>query len=435
MNISYDRRITLLSIATGLPAVTAALALLWLGSYSWLVRGSVALLLIVLWLGLVVLLRERIVRPLQTVSNLLAALREDDFSIRARSVVADDALGHVMLEVNTLAETLRAQRLGAQEATALLKAVMAEIDVAIFAFDAQQRLVLANRYGERLLARDMADLLGHPAEELGLHEALQPSSSIRDLHFPGGTGKWEIRRSKFWQGGTPHELLVLSDLSQPLREQEREAWKRLIRVLGHELNNSLAPIKSIAGSLESLLGRTPAPSDWREDMQRGLAVIASRADALSRFTGTYARLARLPPPERKRIAFDALMRRVATLESRLPVSLVPSPPVTMTADPDQLEQLLINVFRNAVDAALETGGGVSAGWTATGHTLEAWVDDEGPGLQNTANLFVPFFTTKAGGSGIGLVLSRQIAEAHGGSFVVDNRPDRSGVRATLRLPI
>jgi nitrogen fixation/metabolism regulation signal transduction histidine kinase len=312
---------------------------------------------------------------------------------------------------------------------------MAEIDVAIFAFDAQQRLVLANRYGERLLAREFADLFGHPAEELGLHEALQTSSAIRDLHFPGGVGKWEIRRSKFWQGGTPHELLVLSDLSQPLRDQEREAWKRLIRVLGHELNNSLAPIKSIAGSLESLLGRTPPPSDWREDMQRGLAVIASRADALSRFTGTYARLARLPPPERKRVEFDALMRRVVTLESRLPVSLRPSPTLTITADPDQLEQLLINVLRNAVDAALETGGGVAAGWTSTDHTLEAWVDDEGPGLQNTANLFVPFFTTKAGGSGIGLVLSRQIAEAHGGSFVVENRRDRRGARATLRLPL
>jgi nitrogen fixation/metabolism regulation signal transduction histidine kinase len=435
VSISYDRRITLLSIGAGLPALTAALVLLWLGNYSWLVRGSVALVLIALWLGLVVLLRERIVRPLQTVSNLLAALREDDFSIRARSVVADDALGHVMLEVNTLAETLRAQRLGAHEATALLKAVMAEIDVAIFAFDAQQRLVLANRYGERLLARDMADLLGHHAEELGLHEALQPSSSIRDLHFPGGVGKWEIRRSKFWQGGTPHELLVLSDLSQPLREQEREAWKRLIRVLGHELNNSLAPIKSIAGSLESLLGRTPPPSDWRDDMQRGLAVIASRADALSRFTGTYARLARLPPPDRKRVDFAALMRRVVTLESRLPVALMASPPVTITADPDQLEQLLINVLRNAVDAALETGGGVSAGWTSTGHMLQAWVEDEGPGLQNTNNLFVPFFTTKSGGSGIGLVLSRQIAEAHGGSFVVENRADRGGARATLRLPV
>jgi two-component system, NtrC family, nitrogen regulation sensor histidine kinase NtrY len=435
VNISYDRRVTLLAVAAGLPAIAVSFYLLWAGSYSWLTRASVAVVLIAAWLGLVVVLRERIIRPLQTVSNLLAALREDDFSIRARRAFPDDALGHVMLEVNTLAETLRAQRLGAHEATALLRAVMAEIDVAIFAFDGQQRLVLANRYGERLLGRDESELLGHPADELGLLEALQPSSSIRDLNFPGGAGRWEIRRTKFWQGGSPHELLVLSDLSQPLREQEREAWKRLIRVLGHELNNSLAPIKSIAGSLESLLGRTPPPEDWREDMQRGLAVIASRADALSRFTGTYARLARLPPPDRKSVDLDALMRRIVTLESRLPVSLTPGPPVTLTADPDQLEQLLINVLRNAVDAALETGGGVAAGWTSGDHTLEVWVDDEGPGLQNTANLFVPFFTTKARGSGIGLVLSRQIAEGHGGSLSVENRSDRRGTRATLRLPV
>jgi signal transduction histidine kinase len=229
--------------------------------------------------------------------------------------------------------------------------------------------------------------------------------------------------------------LVLSDLSQPLREQEREAWKRLIRVIGHELNNSLAPIKSIAGSLESILGRTPPPQDWREDMERGLAVIASRADALSRFTGAYARLARLPPPDRKRVEFEPLMRRVVALESRLPVKIGGSPPVTITADPDQLEQLLINVQRNAVDAALETGGCVSVGWTTANHMLEVSVLDEGPGLQNTANLFVPFFTTKAGGSGIGLVLSRQIAEAHGGTFALENRSDRRGTRATLRLPL
>jgi two-component system, NtrC family, nitrogen regulation sensor histidine kinase NtrY len=443
VNLSYDRRITLLAIATGLPSVIVALGLLWLSNNSWLVRGSAAVLLVGVWVALVIILRDRIVRPLQTVSNLLAALREDDFSIRARTAVADDALGHVMLEVNALAETLRSQRLGAQEATALLRAVMAEIDVAIFAFDAQQCLVLVNRYGERLLGRDAADLLGHPAGELGLDEALHNAPPrdgmtgpvLRDLHFPGGAGRWEIRRTKFWQGGTPHEMLVLSDLSQPLREQEREAWKRLIRVLGHELNNSLAPIKSIAGSLESILGRTPPPADWREDMERGLAVIASRADALSRFTGAYARLARLPPPDRKRVDFEALMRRVVALESRLPVKVVESPPVTLTADPDQLEQLLINVQRNAVDAALETGGCVSIEWSVDTHMLEVAVLDEGPGLQNTANLFVPFFTTKAGGSGIGLVLSRQIAEAHGGTLSLENRGDRRGTRATLRLPL
>ena len=435
MSLSYDRRVTLLALAAGLPAVIVAFTLLWIGDYSWIVRGTVAAVLVAVWLGLVVLLRERIVRPLQTVSNLLAALREDDFSIRARSAAADDALGHVMLEVNALAETLRVQRLGAQEATALLRAVMAAIDVAIFAFDNQKRLVLANRYGERLLGRDNADLLGRPADELGLHEALQPASTIQDLSFPGGAGRWEVRRTKFWQGGVPHELLVLSDLSQPLREQEREAWKLLIRVLVHELNNSLAPIKSIARSLESMLGRTPPPPDWREDMERGLGVIASRADALSRFTGAYARLARLPPPQRKAVDLEALMRRVVTLESRMPIGLSATAPATISADPDQLEQLLINLVRNAVDAALETGGDVSAGWRADDHALEVWVEDEGPGLQNTGNLFVPFFTTKPGGTGIGLALSREIAEAHGGTLSLDNRSDRRGTRATLRLPV
>jgi two-component system, NtrC family, nitrogen regulation sensor histidine kinase NtrY len=433
--LTYDRRVTLLAFAAGLPAVLISLALLWLGAYDWPVRIGVGALAVALWGGITLLLRSRIVRPLQTVSNLLAALREDDFSIRARGAAPDDPLGQVMLEVNSLAETLRAQRLGAQEATALLRAVMAEIDVAIFAFDTDQRLVLINRSGERLLGRTFDEIAGHAAEEFGLREALHATPGLQDLSFPGGAGRWEIRRTKFWQGGVAREMLVMSDLSQPLREQEREAWKRLIRVLGHELNNSLAPIKSIAGSLESLINRMPPPDDWQTDMRQGLGIIASRADALSRFTGAYARLARLPPPQLRPIDFGALMRRVVTLDTRAPVVLRGGADVTVSADPDQLEQLLINVLRNAVDAALETGGGAETGWTIEDAMLDVWIQDEGPGLQNTSNLFVPFFTTKAGGSGIGLVLSRQIAEGHGGTFGIENRPDRRGTRATLRLPL
>jgi two-component system, NtrC family, nitrogen regulation sensor histidine kinase NtrY len=433
--LSYDRRVTLLALAAGFPAVLVSLLLLWLGGYSWLVRTTAGLLILGAWLVVAIALRDRIIRPLQTVSNLLAALREDDFSIRARVAEPNDALGQVMLEINTLAETLRTQRLGAQEATVLLRAVMAEIDVAIFAFDSDKRLVLVNRYGERLIGRETSELIGRGADDLGLQGAVTDSAKIQDLSFPGGAGRWEVRRTKFWQGGSPHELFALSDLSQPLREQERLAWRRLIRVIGHELNNSLAPIKSIAGSLESLLNVTPQPDDWRDDMQRGLAVIASRADALSRFTTAYARLARLPAPTVRHVDFAPLVRRVVTLESRLPISVDGSPEMTISADPDQLEQLLINLLRNAVDAALETGGGVQIGWTSRYHTLEVRIDDEGPGLQNTGNLFVPFFTTKAGGSGIGLVLSRQIAEGHGGSLMLENRADRRGTRATLRLPL
>jgi nitrogen fixation/metabolism regulation signal transduction histidine kinase len=433
--INHDRRILLMALAVGLPGMLAAGVLLWLSPYSLLFRGTIAGLTVASWIWLAVMFRDRLVRPLQTIANLLAALREGDFSIRARDAQSDDALGAVMVEINTLSDTLRTQRLGAQEATALLHAVMAEIDVAIFAFDRHGKLALVNRYGEHLLGRPGHEIIGQRSVDLGLDPEWHTGSRVLDIEFPGGTGRWEIRRRPFWQGGEAHELLVLSDVSEPLREQERQAWQRLIRVIGHELNNSLAPIKSIAGSLAALLRRAPQPSDWREDMERGLGVIEARADALNRFTTAYARLTRLPAPHRQAVAFSGLMRRVVELETRAPVTVSTGPEVTLSADPDQLEQLLINLLRNAVDAALETGGRVCTGWAQVDSTLEVTIDDEGPGLQNTTNLFVPFFTTKPGGSGIGLVLSRQIAEAHGGTLTLQNRDAGHGTRATLRMPL
>jgi nitrogen fixation/metabolism regulation signal transduction histidine kinase len=366
-------------------------------------------------------------------------MREGDFSIRARGARGEDAMGEVLLEVNALTETFRFQRLKALEATALLSRVMAEIDVAVFAFDDAGLLKLTNRAGERLLGQPEPRLLGASAAAIGLDACLaEETPRIVDATFPGGSGRWEIRRSTFRQGGRPHHLLVLSDVSRPLREEERQAWRRLIRVLGHELNNSLAPIQSLAESLRSLLAQPNPPSDWREDMRDGLAVIASRSESLSRFTTAYARLARIPPPRLEPVDLPALLRRVTNLETRLPVRLRSGPDVSIRADPDQLEQVVINLVRNAVDAALETAGGVEVGWDLSPHAperLEVWVADEGPGLSSTSNLFVPFFTTKPRGSGIGLVISRQIAEAHGGSLVLDNRLDRQGCRASLVLPL
>ena len=430
----------LLSLLAALPAVVLALTLLWTGDYSPRLRWTLTAILVFAWLAFTRALRDRVVLPLQTVSNLLSAMREDDFSIRARGARSDDPLGEVLLEVNALTETLRAQRLGALEATALLSRVMEEIPVAVFAFDPEGKLVLTNRFGETLLGRPEQSLLGSTAVELGLERCLaqEPPPTILDAAFPGGSGRWEVRRSRFRQGGLPHDLLVLSDVSRPLREEERLAWQRLIRVLGHELNNSLAPIQSIAGSLERLLSMEPRAPDWRDDMRQGLAVIASRAAALSRFTTAYARLARLPQPRLARVEIGSLLGRLTGLETRVPVRLLPGPPVTVSADPDQLEQVVINLLRNAVDAALETGGGVELGWDRSASrpaAVEVWIADEGPGLPSTSNLFVPFFTTKPSGSGIGLVLSRQIAEAHGGGLTLENRADRAGCVARLWLPI
>src|ERR671911_391525 len=311
--LSHDQRILMMALASALPGAIISLIFLWTGPWTPKVQWTLTVVIITFCLGFAFALRERVVLPLQTISNLLAALGEGDFSIRARGARGGDPLGEVMIEVNALVETLRHQRLDALEATTLLRKVMAEIDVAVFTFDEQQELKFVNTAGTRLLNQAAERLLGRDADEIGLSDCLAGEvPRVINTAFPGGVGRWEIRRSQFRQGGRPHELLVLSDLSQPLREEERQAWQRLIRVIGHEMNNSLAPIKSIAGSLAAIMDRDPPPPDWLEDVQRGLNVIASRAESLSRFMSAYARLAKLPPPKLAPVDIGSFVDRVVT---------------------------------------------------------------------------------------------------------------------------
>src|SRR3954464_15991254 len=433
--ITHENRLTLLTAGAILPAAIIALSILWFGDYTPKVQWTLTLIMVVFFVGFVSSVREHVIRPLQTMTNLLAALREGDYSIRARGAREDDALGEVLLEINSLGETLRVQRLGAFEATALLRTIMAEIDVAVFSFDPELRLRLVNSAGEHLLGKPMDKLLGKQAADLGLAACLEANEDAPlSLAFPGASGRWGVRRSSFREQGLPHELLVLTDLSRTLREEERRAWQRLVRVLGHEMNNSLAPIKSLAASLESLLRREPLPADWKDDARSGLNSIASRADSLDRLLQAYTRLTKLPPPQKQDIDLAPLIQRVVDLEPRLEVQVRPGPKATIRVDAAQIEQALINLVHNAVDAALETDGNVSLGWREKGNCVEILVEDEGPGIMNPANLFVPFFTTKPDGSGIGLPLSRQIAEAHDGTLVLMNREDRQGVQALLRLP-
>jgi len=446
----FERRIIRSSLWLAVPGLLVSGILVW--RQDWALESKLALLFAELLVcGLIVAtIHDQIVRPLQTLANVVGALREEDYSFRARMAVPDDALGELSLEVNMLADLLAEHRTGAIEATALLQRVVEEVDIPLFAFDPDETLRLVNSAGERLLQQASPRLLGKSAEDLGLETCLSvENASLVPLHF-NSDARWFVRRSSFRQRGVPHTLIVLSDVSRALREEERRAWQRLIRVMGHELNNSLAPIKSIAGSLNARLSGTTLTAEERQDFERGLSIIEARAASLNRFLQAYRQLAQMPLPILKETILSPLVTRVAGLETRIQVKVVPGPEVSVMADPDQLEQMLINLVRNATEAVLEgpsstkseadsppTNGfqpSVIITWKLLEQAVDLIIEDNGPGLLNPSNAFVPFYTTKPSGSGIGLVLSRQIAEAHGGTLELTTRTDQRGCRVKVILP-
>ncbi len=448
----FERRVLRFIVLLAAPGLLASGILVWL--QAWTIESKLVLVGIEVLLCLLIgaALHDHIIRPLQTLANVVGSLRDEDYSFRARMAVPNDALGELSLEVNALADLLSRHRTGTIEAAALLQRVVEEVDIPIFAFDPTGRLKLVNSAGKRLLQKSSGQLVDRTATDLGLQSSLTcDNETLLSLPFVSGT-RWVVRRSSFRQQGIPHTLVVLSDVSRALREEERSAWQRLIRVIGHELNNSLAPIKSIAGSLNMELSKTKLDNGQRQDFERGLAIIEARAASLNRFLQAYRQLAQMPSPELQPCSISALVTHVAALETRVRVNVIPGPDVTLLADLGQLEQMLINLLRNAAEAVLgqpppgessvaqdntsgrEPGAQVTVTWKLIEKDVVMTIEDNGPGLMNPSNAFVPFYTTKPQGSGIGLVLSRQIVEAHGGTITVANRCAQRGCEVRISLP-
>lgn len=433
--MSFETRLRLLAMGIALPGIAVCCGLLisrHASSSLWFTLMGVVLFVTLIVYGLLV---EHIVRPLQTLTNVVSALREDDYAFRARGSAMGDVLGELAIEINALADMLQEQRAGALEASALLRRVVGSIDAPVLAFDPSGVLRLVNHAAEAVLSLAPDASVGQPASELGLSGLLEePDESIVELEHDGRSTRWMMHRSTFRQRGIPHALLLLTDVSAALREEERQAWRRLIRVLGHEINNSLAPIKSIAGTLRTQLLSGVATD---EDLDRGLLVVESRAESLHRFVQAYRQLAQLPPPRLQNTSLAPLVERTLALEQRLRAEITGGPDVTLAIDPDQMEQMLINLVRNAVEAALTARTGrprVQVGWQVDAGNVIIGIEDNGPGIANDSNLFVPFYTTKSGGSGVGLALARQIVEAHAGSVRLVNRK-AGGARAVVTLPL
>ena len=433
--VSAVSRAWLYCLLLALPTLIFVSILLYQHEVSMAPTILVFVCLVIYLLFIAATMIESLIRPLQTLSNVVSSLREGDYSFRARGAGTNDALGELAAEVNALADLLQRQRVRSLEATALLARILEVMHSPLYAFDRENVLQLVNEAGIQLLGIPHSRAFGRTARDLGLESLLaSPDQSIHS--FGAKPNRWLLRKAAFRQDGAPHTLLLLADVSQPLREEEQAAWKRLIRVLGHELSNSLAPIKSIAGSLLARADQIGGDQDTVRDFRRGLGVVESRADSLHRFVQSYRILAQLPPPHVKPVLVQPLVERVALLDQRVAIELDPGPAATLHADPDQLEQMLINLLKNAVDASLANGGKpVRIGWQFADSMVEVFVEDSGLGIANSENLFVPFYTTKPAGSGVGLALAQQIARAHGGEIRLVNREDGEGARATVRLPL
>ncbi|HTH53961.1 MAG TPA: ATP-binding protein [Edaphobacter sp.] len=440
--LSFERRLRLWLLMMGLPAMLLFWVILRAQNADATIQWIILPVIAAVWAFIVSLVIEQITRPLQTLANVVAALREDDYSFRARGAMRNDAMGDLALEINALAGMLQGQRANALEAMALVERVLHSMQSPVLAFDPDGRLKLMNAAAEQMLGVDARKAIGHPAEEFELAYLLQAEDDdLFSLDHGQQSTRWMVNRAAFRLSGVPHTLVVLSDISAALREEERLAWARLIRVLGHEINNSLAPIKSIA---EILRGRvhTAIPGDQREDFERGLDVIENRAESLNRFLQAYRQLMGLPAPRLAPVSLSSLVNRVAQLETRVPVKVTGEDEITLPVDADQIEQALINLVRNAAEAALgpdTTHHGVPCVEIRWGHNnSEAVIEilDNGPGLTNASNLFVPFYTTKPNGTGIGLALAQQIVQGHRGTVELRNRADgRVGCKAELRLPL
>lgn len=443
--LRFEVRLICLLLLIAAPAVLLGWAALALGHVSVPVKLIALAALSALLASLASAVFRHIVRPLQTLSNVVAALRENEYSFRARDVGEGDALGDLAAQINELAGNLRTRRHRESETFALLERVVETMDLPVFAFDADSNLQLTNPAAAKMLQTTMESMLNKNADSLGLGDLLaRDEHAVVALTLHGREGRWMVRRSKFYQNGMPHRLLLLSDVSGVLREQERRTWQRLIRVLAHEVNNSLTPIKSIAGSLRSRVqhiqsSETAAliePSFHSRavlnpvrlnpvDMEHGLAIIEERAESLNLFLQTYSQLAKLPPPAKCRFRIVDVLERVCHLETRLQVELRAENGIELFADATQLEQALINLVRNAVDAALQADVArrelhsssvheaprVNVSCRREDEFVRIAIEDNGVGLANPANLFIPFYTTKPGGTGIGLILALQIVEA------------------------
>ena len=432
-SLTYEGKILRLALLIGLfplALLSAALYFLPLSIYFKLLVFSLTLILVIYGAFEI---RRLIVSQLRTATNLMEALTSGDFSLRACNQGEHSALNEFNDLLNGLANSMAQQSLVSKERQILLHKVIDHIDVAIIVIDHHQCISLINPAAEQLFDNKFAKLDGAPIKTLGLQEVVTNEfRQVVEFEIKQHRKKVYIHSDEYFDQGNKHRLIFITDIQDILRDEERHAWQRLLRVLSHEINNSLAPIASISESLHASSLQDSSVLE-ASDFQQGLAVISERSTHLNEFIQRYQKLTKLPAPQKSMVHVASLLANTVALFDDVQLKSM-SDEMTCFFDESQMQQVLVNLIKNAQESGKQ-GNEVEVLGRRTPKNLELIVQDKGRGISNMDNIFVPFYTTKAAGSGIGLVLCRQIVRNHGGDLALKNRRDQQGVIATITLPI
>lgn len=425
--LHLERKIFHILLWVLLPAWLTTNILLFLSDASILTFTTVAFILTVsLAVGLVAI-RKLLSRQFMGVSNVLESLSNGDFTSTLTHGDTNSAWSELQFEVNRLAKKLHNQRISSVESDNILDKLIEEFDIPLLVIDRSDALVNINQAGTALFSLSKGELLGLSYHQLRLAPLAEAKGgSLVEFTFPRRSGRWEVKRNVFRKSGSRLTLLLLNDLSRTLREEERRAWQRMLRVISHELNNSLSSITSIAETL-----RDNSHKLSPKQMHKSMDIIAERGYQLQKFTESYSQLAKLPEPEIEIIDLPVLITKCCdVVVGRFDICQTP---LTIKADNSQMQQLFINIIKNAREASPHDAV-VSINWAENHYGVQVNVLDNGTGLLSCENIFVPFYTTKPGGNGIGLYLCKQIAENHNGTLTLKNRHDAQGCVVSLWLP-
>lgn len=437
----FETQLTHLSLLGSLPLF---ILLLWVMIYA---NISIYLVLLTGLLAGILLLycnskiHQKSAYQFRSLSNLLDAMVQGDYSLRARTSDGDEALNELVDSINSLAIRLNKQRIESVESQLLLKTVINHIDVAIIALNDNNEMVLTNPASKALLMQLKSlseSSVDQFIEQLVLSEAITSGKSkIMPISFYDQQRKYHVHLEEYREQGKQQKLLFITDVSNMLRSEERKAWQALVRVISHEINNSLAPITSISQSLHRLISKQDDLNTHKQHLIEGVSVIAQRSRNLRDFVNSFKRIASLPEPKKQSTSIVELVSKVAALYKQENIDIETSTDVNLLIDTVQFEQVLINLIKNAVEAINNKGGDgkVVINWQQRDRLFKLAIIDDGTGVSNPENLFIPFYTTKPKGSGIGLVLCRQIIDAHGGNLMLTNRENKEGCIASIELAV